>query len=294
MIKSMTSFGRAKRELNGRSITVEIKSVNNRYMDCTVKLPRLFGFLEDKVKSRVSSRGISRGKIDVFISIDILDTAGVEIALDTDYASSYIAALKKLCADYGLKDDISTMSVAQNRDIFAVKKADEDIEAEWQSLSPVLDEALDMFISAREREGENLRRDITEKRNNAEALISKIAPLSKEDIANQYTKLKERLTDIIGDAVELDQTKLITECAVYADKVAIDEELVRLDSHLSAFDAIVCANEPAGRKLDFLLQEINREVNTIGSKVCDARIARLVVDTKSELEKIREQVQNIE
>ncbi len=294
MIRSMTAFGRATGKTPGRDIIVEIKSVNNRFFDCQVKLPRLFAFLEDNVKKQIAARGIARGKVDVYITIDVTDTAGVEVEIDKTYAKSYIAALKKLSEEFDLPCDITTMRVAQNRDIFAIKKAEEDAEAEWQALLPVLNSALDAFIAAREREGENMRRDIAEKKSNVMALAQKIAPLSERDKAEQYEKMKERIRDLIGDGISLDETKLITECAVYADKIAVDEEIVRLASHFEAFDNILEAKEPVGRKLDFLMQEMNRETNTIGSKACDVEIARIVVEMKSELEKIREQIQNIE
>ena len=294
MIRRMTAFGRAAGKAPGRDIIVEIKSVNNRFFDCQVKLPRLFSFLEDKVKKQIAARGISRGKVDVYITIDVTDTAGIEVELDKTYARSYLAALKKLSEEFDLPCDITTMRVAQNRDIFAVKRAEEDAEAEWQALLPTLNQALDAFIEARNTEGENMRKDICEKKANVKALAEKIAPLSKRDVENQYAKIKERIAALVGDSVQLDESKLITECAVFADKIAVDEEIVRLSSHFTAFDSILESNEPVGRKLDFLLQEINRETNTIGSKACDIDIARIVVDMKSELEKIREQIQNIE
>ena len=294
MIRSMTAFGRATGKVPGRDIIVEIKSVNNRFFDCQVKLPRLFAFLEEKVKNQISARGIARGKVDVFITIDVTDTAGVEVEIDKTYAKSYIAALHKLSEEFGLPCDITTMRVAQNRDIFAIKKAEEDAEAEWQALLPTLNAALDAFIAAREREGENMRRDIAEKKANVKAMAEKIAPLSRADVQNQYEKMRERIFSLIGDTVQLDESKLITECAVFADKIAVDEETVRLASHFEAFDNILKSEEPVGRKLDFLLQEMNRETNTIGSKACNVEIAKIVVEMKSELEKIREQIQNIE
>ena len=290
----MTAFGRATGKAPGRDIIVEIKSVNNRFFDCQVKLPRLFSFLEEKVKKQLSARGIARGKVDVFITIDVTDTAGVEVEIDKTYAKSYIAALRKLSEEFDLPCDITTMRVAQNRDIFAVKKAEEDAEAEWQALLPTLNEALDAFIAAREREGENMRRDIAEKKANVKAMAEKIAPLSRADAENQYEKMRERIHALVGDTVPLDESKLITECAVFADKIAVDEETVRLASHFEAFDNILLSEEPVGRKLDFLLQEMNRETNTIGSKACNVEIAKIVVEMKSELEKIREQIQNIE
>lgn len=290
----MTAFGRATGKAPGRDIIVEIKSVNNRFFDCQVKLPRVFAFLEENVKKRISERGISRGKVDVYITIDVTDTAGIEVDIDKTYAKSYIDALKRLSEEFELPCDITTMRVAQNRDIFALKRAQEDTEAEWQALLPVLDTALDAFIEARNREGENLKRDIAEKKAKVKELAEKIPPLSRADTLNQYEKMKERINAIIGGAVQLDESKLITECAVFADKIAVDEETVRLSSHFEALDSMLESTEPVGRKLDFLLQEMNRETNTIGSKACDTEIARIVVEMKSELEKIREQIQNIE
>ncbi len=289
----MTGYGRAKKEIGGRNILVELKSVNNRYLDCTVKLPKLFGFLEEKIKSYITAKGISRGKVEIFVSIDILEEIGVSIELDRAYAKSYIEALKTLSEEFGLPNDISVMSVAANRDIFSVKKADEDMDREWANVLPVLEEATAAFIASREREGANMKADILSKKANIEALVQKIAPLSEADVKNQYAKIEARIRQLLGD-VAVDESRLITECALFADKVAIDEELVRLSSHFEAFEQIVESNEPVGRKLDFLLQEINRETNTIGSKCCDLAIAKIVVEIKSELEKIREQIQNIE
>ena len=293
MIKSMTGYGRAKREIGGRNILVEIKSVNNRYLDCSIKVPKIFGFLEDKIKSYLSAKGISRGKLEVYVSIDILEEIGISVELDTAYATSYIAALRRLSEEFGLTNDITTMAVAANRDIFSVKKADEDMEREWNNLLPVLEEATSAFIASREREGANMKADIEAKKSRVMDLAAKIAPLSEADVKNQYAKIEARIKQLIGD-VSVDEARLITECAIFADKIAIDEELVRLASHFEAFDGILASNEPVGRKLDFLLQEINRETNTIGSKACDVAIAKIVVEIKSELEKIREQIQNIE
>ncbi len=293
MIRSMTAYGRAKRQIGGRDILVEIKSVNSRYLDCTVKTSRLFGFLEEKAKAYILARGISRGKVEVFIGVDVLENDGVEIEIDRAYTESYINALKKLSADFGLKDDISTMRVAQNQNVFSVKKADEDTEAEWQKVLPVMDEALAAFTAEREREGENMRADIAAKKERVKALAGQIAPISEENKAAQFASVSERIRALAGD-IPLDENRLLTECAIYADKIAVDEEIVRLASHFEAFDSFLRSSEPVGRKLDFLLQEMNRETNTIGSKSNDSRIAKLVIEMKSELEKIREQIQNIE
>ncbi|MBQ8419956.1 MAG: YicC family protein, partial [Clostridia bacterium] len=232
-------------------------------------------------------------KVEIFVSIDILEEIGVSVELDRAYAKSYIDALRTLAAEFNLENDISVMSVAANRDIFSVKKADEDMDREWANVFPVLEEATTAFIASREREGANMKADILSKKANIEALVKKIAPLSEADAKNQYAKLESRIKQLLGDVV-VDENRLITECALFADKIAIDEELVRLSSHFEAFDQIVASDEPVGRKLDFLLQEINRETNTIGSKACDVNIAKIVVEIKSELEKIREQIQNIE
>lgn len=294
MIYSMTAFGRARKDTEERSVTAEIKSVNNRFLDVTVKLPRMFGYLEEKVKARISERGISRGKIDVFITIDVLSSNGVEVSFDRAYTESYINTLRKIAGEFGLRDDISVSTVSRNQDIFLVKKADEDVEKEWKTVLPVLDEAIDMFLSSRLKEGNNMKNDIMEKKSNVMALAAQIAPLSKADVDSQLEKLKVRIKELVGSEIPLDESRLITECALMADRLAIDEELVRLDSHFKAFDEIVSSDGPVGRKLDFLLQEINRETNTIGSKVNDASIAKIVVEMKSELEKIREQIQNIE
>ncbi len=224
----------------------------------------------------------------------MLENAGIEVELDRAYVKSYIDALRRLSEEFGLPSDLSTMRIAQNRDIFTVKKADEDIDAEWQNFLPVLDEAIDAFLCARETEGANMKADIVEKRRKVEALAKKIAPLSEADVKGQFEKIRQRIMQIAGEGISFDEGRLLTECALAADKLAIDEELVRLDSHFAAFDEIVESDEPVGRRLDFLLQEINRETNTIGSKANNAEIARLVVEIKAELEKIREQIQNIE
>lgn len=293
MIRSMTAYGRAKKQIGGRDILVEIKSVNSRYLDCTVKTSRLFGFLEEKAKAYILAKGISRGKVEVYIGVDVLENDGVEIEIDRAYTESYINALKKLASEFELKDDISTMRVAQNQNVFSVKKADEDTEAEWQKVLPVMDEALAAFTAEREREGENMRADIAAKKERVRALAEQIAPISEENKAAQFASISERIRALAGD-IPLDENRLLTECAIYADKIAVDEEIVRLASHFEAFDSFLGSSEPVGRKLDFLLQEMNRETNTIGSKSNDSRIAKLVIEMKSELEKIREQIQNIE
>ena len=295
MIKSMTAFGRAKVEGAEKDITVEIKSVNSRFFDCTVKMPRAYLSLEERIKNYVQKNAVSRAKVDVFITVDNHSTAPQKLDVDTSYAESYITALCELRDRFGLKDDISVMSVARNQDVFRTTKVDADLEAEWALLCPVLDAAIADHTAMRTAEGEKAIADINGKIELIRSFVDEIEAISKEDTVGYRDKLEERLRKILADnSVEIDENRILTECAVWADKIAIDEELVRLRSHFDAFYSIAALGEPSGRKLDFLMQELNRETNTIGSKANNARIARIVVDMKGELEKIREQVQNIE
>ncbi len=295
MIKSMTSFGRARKIVGGKDITVEIRSVNNRFFDCNVKLPRSFSFLEEKIKPYLQSKSVFRGKVDVFIGIDVLTSPVPDITVDEGYAEAYIKALRALGEKFDLRDDISIMRVAQNHDIFVVRKSDDDVQKEWDDICSVLDEAIDVFLRGRAREGENIEKDLIAKVENIRSISKKIESLSLNDVAEYRTKLEGKLRDMLSDnRIVFDENRILTECAIFADRVAIDEELVRLASHFDGFFDIIASNEPAGRKLDFLVQEMNRETNTIGSKCQNADIAKMVVDIKCELEKIREQIQNIE
>ena len=294
-MKSMTAFGRAKETVNGRDITVEIRSVNSRYFDCSVKISRVFSFLEEKIKPFLQSKGISRGKVDVYIGVEVVDADGVEIALDPSYLNPYLKALYELRDSYGLKDDISVMSVAANREIFTVTKPEEDMEKDWEDLVSVLSPAVDSFLDGREREGANIEADLRGKVENISATVNKIEALSANDVSSYQAKLHDKLTQMLQDnKISIDENRILTECAIFADRVAIDEELVRLRSHFKAFSEICEMSEPVGRKLDFLIQEMNREINTIGSKCSNSEIAHHVVDVKTEIEKIREQIQNIE
>ena len=295
MFRSMTAFGRARETVNGKDITAEIKSVNNRYFDCTVKITKLYSFLEDKIKQYLQTKGISRGKVEVYIGVDLLEQDGIEINLDTAYAQSYINALYKLRDTFNLKDDITVSRVASNKEIFTVKKPEDDIEKDWADIKAVLDIAIDSFIERRNTEGEKLCENIKEKIANIKEYLKIIEKNSESDVNGYAKKLEDRILKFLGDnSVQIDEQRILTEVAIFADKVAIDEELVRLSSHFSAFDDIVASNEPSGRKLDFLLQEMNRETNTIGSKASNTETAHIVVNIKNELEKIREQIQNIE
>ncbi len=295
MIKSMTAFGRARATVGGKDITVEIKSVNNRFFDCSVRLPRAFSFLEEKIKPYLQSKSVSRGKVDVFIAIDVIDTPDASIEIDEGYTAAYISALRELSDKFGLKNDISVMNIARNPDVFIIKKSEEDAEKDWADLKIVLDTALEGFISAREREGENIFADLSAKVESIKEKVAEIEKLSEKDSHGYREKLEARLREMLSDnRIAFDESRILTECAIFADKIAIDEELVRLRSHFDGFSDIIGSNEPAGRKLDFLVQEMNRETNTIGSKCQNASIARLVVDIKCDIEKIREQIQNIE
>ncbi len=296
MIKSMTAFGRAKHEGDKKDITIEIKSVNSRFFDCNVKLPRAYIFLEERIKEYVRKNAVSRAKVDVFVTVDNHSSGVLNVGIDMAYAESYISALRTLAENFDdLKDDISVMSVARNQDIFTFSKSEEDLEAEWDMFRAVLDDAISGYAAMRESEGAKAERDIKEKIELVRSYADEVEKISQEDTVGYRDKLEARIRAIIGETeVEIDENRLLTECAIWADKIAIDEELVRLRSHFGAFYDISALKEPSGRKLDFLMQELNRETNTIGSKANNARIARIVVNMKGELEKIREQVQNIE
>lgn len=295
-MRSMTAYGRATENIDGKDITVEIKSVNNRYLDCNVRVPKLYGFLEEKIRTYVQSGVISRGKVEIYLSIGETESRGTTISLDAPYLKSYLDALCRLRDEYSLRDDISVMSVAQNFNIFSVKQAEEDTEREWENVRKVLDAAIASFCAMREYEGENLKRDLLEKRANLERMHHKIADMAGDATEAYRARLESRLRQVLEERGigGIDEARIVTECAMFADKTAIDEELVRLSSHFDSFDKALDSDESTGRRLDFILQEMNREVNTIGSKANNVEITNCVVDMKSELEKIREQIQNIE
>ena len=295
MIRSMTGFGRCRLEVFGRDITVEIKSVNSRYLDCSVKISRTVGYLEERIKPYLQAKGISRGKVDVWIGVENVDSEGVHVELDDGYLKGYLSVLEQLRDGYGLRDDISVMSVAKNPQIFVIRKPEEDVEKDWQDLLSVLEPAVDAFVAVREREGALLAADIRTKMEHIKECVMQVERLSQDSIVHYRERLAEKIRDALADnRIQPDESRILTECAIFADKVAVDEELVRLRAHFEAFEQILASGEPVGRKLDFLLQEMNREVNTTGSKCNNAEIARLVVDMKCELEKIREQIQNLE
>lgn len=292
MIKSMTGFGRAVAETDGYVITVEIKSVNHRYFEFSSRIPRQYGFLDDKLKSYINSR-VSRGKVECYVSIDALNTEAAHVVVNNTLASAYVSALKELSKNYDLKEDFGASTVARFQDVLVVKKADEDEEKIWSYVKSVTDAALDKFIAMRTVEGAKMKNDISSRADYILSCVEYIEKRSPETVKEYNDELVERVHDLIGD-VSLDEGRVIQEVAIYADKVAVAEETVRLRSHLDQLKAFINADEPVGRKMDFLVQEINRETNTIGSKANDVDIARKVVDIKAEVEKIREQIQNIE
>ncbi len=295
MIKSMTAFGRAKVSAEQCDITVEIKSVNSKYLDLSLKLPRQYTFLEDKIRSYITERAITRGKVEVYVGVDSYSSEVAGIAIDAEYAAAYIAALRDLRDTFSLPDDITTVNVAQNRELFNIKKSDKNADDVWQTVKAPLDSAIDAFLEARANEGERIEQDLRKKIDNIKELTGGIDALSAHDVDAKYEKLKERIKKIVSDNnIVIDEQRLLTECAIFADKIAIDEELVRLRSHFVTFEEILRKDTAVGRNLDFLLQEINREINTIGSKCNNAETARIVVAVKCEIEKIREQIQNIE
>ena len=295
MIKSMTAFGRHSEIVNNKNITVEIKSVNNRYFDCSVRISRSYSFLEEKIKPYLQANGISRGKVDVSITIEQIGGGDVLISLNEEYAKAYYAALVQLKETLDLPGEITVATLQRDSNIFTLSKVEEDEEQDFADLCVVLNQAIEKFIIAREREGANIEADLHSKVEGIKERVAIVEAHSEEDVGSYRARLEEKLRAVLDDnKVTLDENRILTECAVFADKVAVDEEIVRLRSHFKAFEDILTSNEPVGRKLDFLMQEMNRETNTIGSKCSNSSIAHVVVDIKCELEKIREQIQNIE
>ncbi len=292
MIRSMTGFGRAQASVEGYNITVEIRSVNHRYFEFYAKIPRTYAFLEEKVKSTLSG-GISRGKVECSVQIEATADESVVVTVNEPLARGYVNAINSISDMFEIKSDLSAMSVARFSDVLSISKAPVDEDALWEKVEPVVKAALDGFISMRETEGAKLKADVLSR---AQTILNNVAYIeerSPETVKQYSEKLLERMRNVLGD-VQVDEARILTEAAIYADKVAVAEETVRLRSHFEQLDNMLNSNEAIGRKLDFLVQEINREANTIGSKAQDVDIARRVIDIKAEVEKIREQIQNIE
>ncbi len=295
MIKSMTAYGRAVAEGRDKDLLVEIRSVNSRYFDCSVRMPHILAPLEERIKSYIRSEVISRGKVDVSVSLDLHASESTAPQLDEGYLKGYLETLYRLRDEFGLADDISVMRVAANSSVFRTARTDMDTDAEWQQLSAALKAAGESHLAMRSAEGDRIRADLEAKLLRVAECADRIEKLSAEDSGGYRERLESRLRAVLADnRVTVDENRILTECAIYADRIAIDEELVRLRSHFGAFSDISNERAPSGKKLDFLMQELNRETNTIGSKANNSEIAHIVVEMKNELEKIREQVQNIE
>ncbi len=292
MVKSMTGYGRAEETIRGCTITVELRSVNNRYLDCNIRLPRLYLFAEDSIKSRVQNT-ISRGKVDVFVTLDYAGKEEVKVTVNRPVADGYYGALKQLAQSYQLSEDISVSLLSRFPDVLLAEKAEEDTEQRAQDIYSVLDQALADFDEMRTKEGSRLRDDILSRAAAIEDMVTFVEERSPQTVSEYRAKLEARMQEVLQNT-QIDESRLLTEAAIFADKVAVAEETVRLRSHIAQLREMLSKGGATGRKLDFLIQEFNREANTIGSKCSDIQIARQVVDIKAEIEKIREQVQNIE
>ena len=292
MIKSMTGFGREQGVVEGYEILVEIRSVNHRYFEYSSRLPRSFSYLDEKLKSFVSER-VSRGKVEVSVTISKTEGVEAEIEVNQEIASGYVNALRNANIKLGLNDDLSLSDITRFPDVFKIQKVQDDEEVVWNAVKQICFEALNKFIDMRVTEGQKMYEDISSRLDFIEGKtneIEKISPLISENYKNRlYSKIKETLEDR-----DIDEQRVLTEVAIFSDKIAVDEETVRLHSHVSQLRELINSSEPVGRKLDFLVQELNREVNTIGSKAQDLSVTKTVVELKSEIEKIREQIQNIE
>ena len=292
MIKSMTGYGRAVQTVNGREFTVEIRSVNNRYLDCTVKLPRSLNFAEEAVKQAVKA-SISRGKVDVFISVHAENGVEAKVTLNTGVVEGYLAAMEQMAASYPVKNDISVSLLSRMPEVFTVDKPEVDEEQLLADLMSVVGAALAGYDAMRCTEGKALENDLRIRGNTILELVAQVEQGNAQTVVDYRTRLENKLREVLENT-NIDEARILTEAAIFADKVAVDEETVRLRSHLKQMNEMLTTGGAVGRKLDFLLQEMNREANTTGSKCSDVRLARIVVDIKAELEKIREQTQNIE
>ena len=292
MVKSMTGFGRCETEVNGRRITVEMKSVNHRYFEFSCRTSRGYSFLEDKLKKYVATK-VARGKVDMYVSVTESEDSEVNVTINKPLASGYVNAIKTLATEYNIPDDLSVSVLSRYSDIFQIHKEEQDEEQVFSDVKVALDVALDGFLAMREAEGEKLKDDVLSRVDTIMSIVSEIEERSPLTVEEYRQKLTKRITDMLSGA-QIDEQRILTEAAIFADKVAVDEETVRLRSHFEQMRTFFETGAPIGRKLDFIVQEMNREANTIGSKVTDSILAHKVVDIKSEIEKIREQIQNIE
>lgn len=292
MANSMTGYGRAQRLISGREITVEMKSVNHRFFEFSPRVPRSYAYLEDKLKNLVYGR-VSRGKVDLSLTVINIDGAGAQVEINHALAKSYLDALRALGSELGLSDDVTLSGLSRFNDIFVVRKAEDDEDEMWNAVSQVAGDALQKFLDMRAAEGERLVADILERLAAIESHVKQVEALSPKTLEDYRARLTAKITEVL-EQKQIDESRILTEAAIFAEKIAVAEETVRLKSHIGQFRTILAGKDPAGRKLDFLVQELNREANTIGSKAQDVEIARVVVEIKSEIEKIREQIQNLE
>lgn len=292
MIKSMTGYGSAKGTVDGLEITIELKSVNNRFLDCSVRMPRSFLFAEDAVKSAVQKH-ISRGKVDVFVSVDSSQAGDMAVKVNEPLLKGYMEALRHIAEEYQLPNDLSAVSVSRFPDVLVVEKKELDAEAITAGIREIAERALCDFDAMRLREGEKLREDVLTRLGTIDALVSVVEAEAPKTVADYRARLEQKMAEVLGTA-GIDQNRILAEAAIFADHIAVDEETVRLRSHMAQLQSMISGNSPIGRKIDFLIQEFNREANTTGSKCQNSEIAHVVVDLKSEIEKIREQIQNIE
>ncbi|MBE6997160.1 MAG: YicC family protein [Ruminococcaceae bacterium] len=292
MIKSMTGYGSAKGSCQGLAISVELKSVNNRYLDCSVRLPRGFLFAEETVKARVQQH-ISRGKVDVFVSIDTACSDAVVVKVNPTLAAGYVEAVRRLSEDYGLDGDLSALALSRMPDVLSVEKQDADAEAVSAAIGEITEQALQEYDQMRRREGQKLHDDIADRLCTIEDYVSEVERRSPETVEEYRQRLYRKMSEVLANTA-LDEQRILLEAGIFADKVAVDEETVRLRSHIAQMRGMLQTGSPIGRKMDFLVQEFNRESNTIGSKCSDGEITKIVIELKSEIEKIREQIQNIE
>lgn len=292
MLRSMTGYGRSQKILHGRDITVEIRSVNHRYYEYSSRIPRTYSYIDDKLKTLLKS-GISRGKVEVAVTINNIESKDTEIALNKGVAEGYVRALRSVADELQLKDDLSLSKLIKLPDVFCVQKTPDNEEEIWNDVAETASEALDKFVSMRELEGERLKCDILAKADLILTKVGMIEELSPQTVENYRNRLYQKLQEVL-EGKDIDEQRIITEAALFSEKIAVDEETVRLRSHISQLKTMLDSDETIGRKLDFIVQEMNRETNTIGSKAQDISITRIVVDVKAEIEKIREQIQNIE
>jgi len=288
----MTGYGRAVENVNGREFTVELRSVNNRYLDCSVRLPRILSFGEDAVKQAVKA-SVSRGKVDVFITVRSEAGDEIQVSLNENVLKGYLEAMHRMVDEFGVKDDISVSSLSRMNDVFVLEKPQVDEEQLLADLMSVVDQALKNYDAMRVAEGAALDKDLRSRGETILGFVAQVEAGNAQTVVDYRTRLENKLKEVLENT-QIDESRILTEAAIFADKVAVDEETVRLRSHLKQMNEMLSGGGAVGRKLDFLLQEMNREANTIGSKCTDVKLARIVVDIKAELEKIREQTQNIE